>query len=158
VLCPWYDTPAWDVPIEAEARTQNIKDSCVVLYWAERAMKPNETREMAFTYGLNTLSAGEGTDRLALTVGGSFVVGHTFTATAYIKEPFKGQKVRLVLPPGLALAPGQADEQTIEAAEGDSQVSWRVRADKAGTHQVRAVSGTAGAAHQVVISNRSLFR
>jgi hypothetical protein len=146
------------VPIEDEAKNQPIKDSCVVLYWAERDMKAGEVRDMAFTYGLNAVSALEGTGKLALTVGGSFVVGKTFTVTAYVKEPQPDQKVKLILPEGLSFVAGQQEEQTVEAKGEVSQVSWRVHSDKVGSHLLRAVSGSTGVLHKVTVSNSSLFR
>ena len=74
-------------------------------------MPAGARRDMAFTYGLNAISSPEGTGGLALTVGGSFVVGNTFTATAYVKDPQPDQKVRLILPEGLSFVAGQEEEQ-----------------------------------------------
>jgi hypothetical protein len=162
VVRPWSNTPAWDMPpLEEEARNQPIKDSCVVLYWPERDMKPGEARELAFTYGLNAITVPEGTANLALTVGGSFVAGNTFTAVAYVKDPQPDQKVKLIVPEGLSLVAGQKAEQVVPAAEGQggvSQVSWRVRSERAGTYALQAVTGITGVQHKVTISNSSLFR
>jgi hypothetical protein len=162
IIRPWYDTPAWEMPpIDDEAKNQPIKDSCVVLYWQEREMKPGEVRDLAFTYGLNAITAPEDTANLAVTVGGSFVVGNTFTVTAYVKDPQPDQKVKLILSEGLSFVPGQQAEQTIPAVEGQgdvSQVSWRVHSDKAGTHVLQAVSGITGVQHKVTIKDSSLFR
>src|SRR5260370_15647307 len=96
-------------------------------------MSPGEKREMAFTYGLGKISVegGEG-QKLGLTAGGSLRPGGEFTVTAYVKNPRQGQKVKLFLPPDLALVEDQNAEQTMEAVAGQdySQASWRVRSSK----------------------------
>jgi hypothetical protein len=159
ILCPWEsDAVGWEVKIADENKDKDIRDTCVVLYWAEKSMDSGEVRHLAFTYGLNPISTPEGSGNLALTVGGSFVAGNTFTATAYVKDPQAGQTVKLTLPEGLSFVSGQQAEQAVEARAGYSQVSWRVHSDKAGDYVLRATSGTAGVGHKVRITTGSLFR
>jgi hypothetical protein len=159
VICPWEsDAVGWEIPIAEEGKDKPIEDSCVVLYWQERDMPPGEVREMAYTYGLNALSAPEGAGNLALTVGGSFVSGSEFTATAYVKNPEEGQKVTLLLPQGLSLVHGQDQEQEVKGKGDYSQVSWRIHSDNAGEYLLRATSGLSGVQHKVRISTGSLLR
>jgi hypothetical protein len=159
IVCPWEsDAVGWDVKIAAENKDKPIKDTCVVLYWAEKSMDAGEVRHMAYTYGLNPISTPEGAGNLALTVGGSFVVGSDFTVTAYVKNPQPGQQVTLTLPEGLAFVSGQKPEQAVEGKGDYSQVSWRVHSKKPGEYVVRATSGTAGVGHKVRITTGSLFR
>jgi hypothetical protein len=162
LICPWEsDAVGWDVAISEENHNKKIDDSCVVLYWAEREMKAGAVRDMAFTYGLNAISAPEGSGNMALTVGGSFVADNDFTATVYIKNPKDGQTVTLVLPEGLSFAAGQSAQQAVPPVHGQddySQVSWRVHSSKPGKFNLRATSGVSGVVHRVKISSGSLFR
>jgi hypothetical protein len=143
------------------------KDSCVVLYWAEETMPPEDGRRaMAFTYGLGKLSSSDtGNSRLSLTAGGSFRPGGLFTVTAYVKQPGPGQHARLSLPRGLALAPapnGEAPTEDVLVEKGTdySQVSWRVRVDSAageGPYTLTVASGTALETFTVRIGKKSIF-
>jgi hypothetical protein len=150
----------WEEEIPEDEKGKPIDDTCVRLFWAYRTMNPGETRHMAFSYGLNAVSAPEGTGNLLLTAGGSFVVGNEFTVHAYIKKPAEGEKVKLVdLPAGLTLAAGQEAEQTVQAKGDYTQVSWRVHSDQVGDYKVQAIStGGARALLKVPIRARSLFR
>lgn len=141
-------------------------DSCVVIYWPEEMLKSGETRTMAYTYGLGTVtSAGGGEGKVALSLGGQFQPGRTFTVTAYVKDATDGQKLTLRLPAQVEL---EEDEQatkaiTPEPGKGVSQVSWRVRAKEVGEFKIE-VSLTDGAGrtlgttpYSVRIRRASLF-
>jgi hypothetical protein len=114
---------------------------------------------MAFSYGLNAISAADGEGTLALSTGGTYQVGKEFTATAYVKKPRAGQVVRLDFPEAdISLAEGESAKQVIEGDGAFAQVSWRMRATHEGTHALRATSGQARASLQVKITSRGLFR
>jgi hypothetical protein len=152
LICRWpgNSEELWDWTPKPMNDPPDKKDSCVTMYWATERMSPHGKRSMVFTYGLGTLSSSSA--QLALTVGGAFRPGGTFTVTAYVKSPQDGQRVRIELPPGLALVPGQELEQPVRRDPGGySQVSWRVRADAAGRYPVRATSGSASAESMIQI-------
>jgi hypothetical protein len=160
VIRPFDQSEArWEPELDPKAAKATIKDSCILLYWEYREMPAQEERHMAFSYGLNAISAPEGSGNLALTVGGSFVVGNDFTVTAYVKDPKAGQKVKLLdLPAGLELLAGEKAEKEV-AAKGDmSQVSWGIRSKKTGVYSLTATSTGARAAYKVKITDVSLFR
>lgn len=139
------------------------KDSCVTLYWAYRVMNAHEKRQLAFTYGLGSISTTPGAGgkgRLALSVGGSFRPGGDFTVTAYIQGPKEGQKVVLQLPEGLTFAGKQEAEQDVQPEKGKdyTQVSWRVHARNAGEYILKAdLVGEASEQLKVQIREGSIF-
>jgi hypothetical protein len=159
VVCHW--------PMNSEVRwrwdpapmnqPENKKDSCVVLYWAERMMAPDERRDMAFTYGLNTISSlNSGNAALSLTAGGSFRPGGTFTLTATVAKPEAQQKVTLEpLPKGVVLADKEVAEQVL--AEGQAQVSWRLRGQEEGEHTLVVRYGRGSEKYHVKITKKSIF-
>ncbi|HEX5270602.1 MAG TPA: hypothetical protein VFW33_08960, partial [Gemmataceae bacterium] len=128
-------------------------DSCVFLFWAYDQMPPGETRKMAFTYGLNTVSGvGGGDGKLALTSGGSTRPGGEFTVTAYVKDAADGQVVKLTLPEGFSFVKGHEAEKTVETGGQLAQVSWRVRSGpREGEFTLEASSGGARATRSVRI-------
>jgi hypothetical protein len=149
----------WDADIPGDEMGKPIDDSCVLLFWDYRVMTPDETRHMAFSYGLNAFSSPEGSSNLLLTAGGSFTPGNEFTVTAYITKPAEGDKVKLEdLPEGLHLVDGQQQEQVIDAKSDYTQVSWRIHSDKAGAYDVRAASSRGARALLKVRITSSLFR
>ena len=101
---------------------------------------------------------------MALTSGGNYFKGGTFTVTAYVKNPQGGQKVLLRLPPGLAFDGSEPQEKPIAPEPGKSytSVSWKVKAKEAGTHNIEADLSTGAAKlltakHDVRIGTSSLF-
>jgi hypothetical protein len=149
----------WDETIPDEEKNVTISDSCILLFWDYRTMNPGEKRSMAFTYGLNAITAPEGGGNLSLTAGGSFVVGGNFTISAIVKAPIEGEKVTLgEVPAGLTLATGQEHEQTVQAKGDYTQVSWRVHSDKVGDYLLK-VSSSRGSriGLKVNISKSGLF-
>lgn len=163
-ICRWPGSEArWDWPplaINDNSDGGRDKDSCVVLFWNARKLNPKERRDMAFTYGLNKISTtGKFGSKLGLTAGGDFRVGGEFTLTAYLRNPEPGQKVTLeALPAGVALAEGQKAEQA-PAVRGDyTQVSWRLRGQKAGEFALEVTSGPLRESYTVRIRDSSLFR
>jgi hypothetical protein len=91
---------------------------------------------------------------------GSSKVDRTFTATAYIKDDTAtGRKIKLELPAGLALAPGQKAEQDVPrpGQQGYAQVSWRIRSTGVGTYKVKVNVSGIKAEREVRITETSLF-
>jgi hypothetical protein len=128
----------WDVPVVPIKTLASNPDSAVVIYWDAKELAPGKSREMAFTYGLGQVT---GKSKLALTAGGSFVVGGEFTVTAYIKDPRPDQKVTLILPEGFSLVDGDK-EMDVPPLPRDgsttiSPVTWRVKAGGEGTHTIK---------------------
>jgi hypothetical protein len=163
VICRWpgNSEKRWDWEYKAMNDPPEKKDSCVVLYWEEQLMEPNAKRAMAFTYGLGRI-ASSGSGQLGLTVGGSFQPGKVFTVTAYVKDPEEGQKVKLILPRSMSLAPGedgqdQKEEQTVEKGGDYSQVSWRVKPSEEGMLTLEVASGRDLERVRVQIKRAGLF-
>ena len=134
------DKDIWDVPLEP---IKAVQDSCVVMYWEPAQLGAGQYREVAFTYGLGHVSIGPAA-RVGLTVGGAMLVGSDLTVVALIADPQPDQKVELVLPPGLTLAPGSTATQLVQPSteknkEGKplpSPVTWRVRAATEGSFNI----------------------
>jgi hypothetical protein len=160
VICRWPSSEerwAWEYAPMNEPPDER-GDSCVVLYWAERAMNPKEVRHMAFTYGLNTISSVEsGNADLSLTAGGAFKPGGVFTLTATVTNPRPGQKVRVHLPAGLALVPGEPAELDLDHRGAQTQATWRVRAEKVGRFDISVTTGAIEEGYRVTITTRSIF-
>jgi hypothetical protein len=159
LICRWPKTGEvrWQWNPEALNYPPNKKDSCVALYWLHRKMAPREKRDLAFTYGLGTLS-GTDSGRLALTGSGAFRPNGTFTVVAYVKNAEPGQTVTLRLPEGLALAKDEVAQKSLEGGKDVTQVSWRVRAEKVGDYTLDAeLTGVARARYSVRIRDRAIF-
>lgn len=159
LICRWPGNSEvrWDWPPRSINEPADEKpDSCVALYWAYRRMEPGERRDVAFTYGLGTMSGGSG--RIGVACQGATRPGGVFTVTAYVKEPTPGQRVRLSLPDGLSLEAGEAEEKPVAAEAGrDGQTSWRVRAERVGEYELEVRSGTIRQAHRVSVNAQSIF-
>jgi hypothetical protein len=145
----------WSVPVLPIRALQKIDpdappDSAVVIYWEEKDLAPDKTRDVGFTYGLGDVSGGEGKGRLALTAGGSFAPGGAFTVTAYVSNPTPGQTVTLTLPDSFEFISGAATQPVppvpADAASRNSPVTWKVRASQRtgdATLKARTSSGDA---------------
>ncbi len=134
-------------------------DSCFVMYWDKKELKPGESREMGFTYGLGSVTVG-GSGKLALTVGGRMFTGGELTVVALVADP-TAKTATLELPPGLEHIDPAKKTQPIEKVlrEGrPSPVTWQVRATRDGEHLLR-VTTDSGLTNQrkVKISAKSLF-
>jgi hypothetical protein len=134
-------------------------DSCVVIYWEPRDIGPNKTRDVAFTYGLGSISADG--DRLGLTVGGSFQSGGELTVVALISDK-AAKEVTLKLPPGMSLIDSkQKLTQPVPPIRADRAVpvTWRVRASVPGSRQEISVATDYGlrTMRRVTIGAQPLF-
>jgi hypothetical protein len=125
----------WSYPIE------NMRnDSAVVLYWSDKDIPAGGKRTIGFAYGLGQIASS---DKLGITLGGSFDIGQAFTVTAYVEKPQAGQTLRLQLPDGLALVNGAQTQAVAPApAGGTSLVTWKVRVDRTGTFRLVVNSST----------------
>lgn len=176
VICRWPDNSEtrWDWPFQAMNEPANReKDSCVAMFWADRAMKPREERTLGFTYGLGQIygeasggsaeggySSSASAGKMRLMTAGSYKIGRTFTATLYVRgDMLVGQKTSLELPPGLVLADGQSAEQAVPrmGPGGYTQVSWRVRSEKTGKFTLKANLAGYDSRQEVTVTQNSLF-
>src|SRR5262249_30546729 len=157
-----------DWAYEPMDKNPNAKDSCIVLYWQQTNMKPDEHRNLAFTYGLGrVLSDLSGDDKTKVAGGGKMrlLVGRAslkkpFVATAYIKATDPAQTVTLRLPDGLSFMPKEKADKSVPppGPAGYSTVTWKLKANKEGTYVIEADAPTIGkATEQVIINKDSLF-
>ncbi len=137
-LTAWVSNPGWEVPVREIGQ-----DSAVVMYWAEKNLKPGEKRHLGFAYGLGGITSKKGSP-LGVTVGGAFEQGTQLTVTAYVHGAKKGQTVELTLPNGLELIQGQAKVNVPPPPPGKkmSIVTWKARAQKIGQYTLRVQSST----------------
>jgi hypothetical protein len=136
----------WEVPV-LNIHTLREADSAVTIYWEEKDLFPGQSREVGFSYGLGSVSAGEGAGKLALTVGGSFRPRGEFTVTAYVSNPVPGQKVTLLLPDGFDLIEGAAGQAVPplppDGSSRNSPVTWKVRGPRQeGRYNLKVQSST----------------
>src|SRR5262249_15946275 len=125
-----------DWQYEPMDKNPNARDSCVLLYWAQAKMKPDERRDLAFTYGLGRTLA-DTKDEATVPQGGKLrlftspgaATGRPFVVLGYVQGD---AKVTLKLPPDLTFAEGDKAEKTPGPANsaGYSQVTWRVEGPK----------------------------
>lgn len=150
----------WNVPV-FPMKTRPIADSAVVIYWNEKDLKPGDSREVGFAYGLGSVSSSEG-GKLGLTMGGSFTPGGQFTVTAYVNNPSPNQKLTLKLPEGFALVTGDYEQRVPPLPPGasskNSPVTWKVRAGTRGTYSLKVESNTGISQTQTItIRSKSIF-
>ena len=145
-----------------EVPLKNIaEDSAIVLYWNPINMKPGESREMAFSYGLGNLSGG----KLGLTIGGTLAVNREMTVVAYVADPRPGEIATLRLPEGFDLLGGSAAAQPVPTAQRGpdgklrpSPVTWRVRPTIDGRHILTVTtSRNLSVSQPVTIRKKGIF-
>jgi predicted secreted protein len=124
---------AWDVPMR-----NMFDDSCVVLYWPEKAIKPGEKRTIGFAYGLGNVTIN---DKLGITLGGQFEPGQNFTVSAYVENPVAGQTLKLELPDGLRRVEGD-QMQNVALGGKTSIVTWKVLVERTGEFKLKVISST----------------
>ncbi|MEI2692381.1 MAG: hypothetical protein V9H69_22760 [Anaerolineae bacterium] len=104
-------------------------DSAVALYFDPQPLAPGEQRTIVAYYGLGGISSTEsGNAGLSLAFNRSVKQGSSFWVVALVLQPQAGQRVRLDLPSGLVLAPGNTAEQPVSDDGEFTQVSWLVEA------------------------------
>jgi hypothetical protein len=164
VICRWPKEAGgqyarWKWEFEPINQVPTDKDSCVALYWSALMMNEGETREMAFTYGLNAISSEENTQgpKLGLYAPGRVRAGDEFTATVYVKKAQADKPVELTLPAGFVLLSGEPS-QSIKAGGEYTQVSWRVRAGATGDYTLTAGHDGVRVKRDVsVVNKKSIF-
>ncbi len=165
----------WDDFLETQKDITEANDSCVIIYWRYQKMSPNEVRNFAFTYGLSEMvlsnsgeppAIGEKSHEtiMALRAPAFVQPGKDFPLSAYVWNGEKGQKVTVQLPPGLELAPDEEAVKTLDKGGVERQLlSWKVRAQKAGTFPIEATTRKPGdkadvkAKRDVVVKENSIF-
>jgi hypothetical protein len=157
VLCQWKDKDVrWDWDFKPLSANAQEKDSCVVVYWPVQSLAAGVKRAMAFTYGLGRATSTSGDD-FELQIGRGAIRPHQeFTVTAWARSPQPSQIVRIHLPEGFSLAPGQAEEQT--SAKESGQVSWTLQAGDSGSYHLTVTSGMNRADQNFEVRKPSGFR
>src|SRR5262249_20184780 len=152
----------WEVPA-LPIKTLRPGDSCVTMYWNERAIGPGEKREVGFAYGLgNVASDKAAAGRLGLSVGGSFKPGGEFTLTALVSNPQRNESLSLELPAGFELVGGEATQKVPEvpadAVRRTSPVTWKIKAGAEGSYALQVKSSSGAVQVQPVrIRSTSIF-
>jgi hypothetical protein len=161
VLCDRPDNPTvgwkWDHrTVQPSGKLGS--DVCAVLYWDQCTMKPTEQRELAFTYGLGKSKSDVGGQRECPNGGRLrlFCAGAStrkpFPIILYVKAADPDQIVTLHLPEGMTLAEGQQTERPVPppGEHGYAQVTWLVKASKAGQYSIRVEAPGIGRAEEPV--------
>lgn len=148
-------------------KNPNAKDSALVLYWAQANMRPNETRDLAFTYGLGRIVSDQSGKTGEDKTGGKMrlfcpraSLKKPFVATAYIKAVDPEQMVTIMLPSGISLADGEKAEKKVpqKNADGYSQVTWKLKASKPGEYELKADAPSIGiASERIRVVESSIF-
>jgi hypothetical protein len=147
----------WEVPV-FPIKANKPPDSAVTIYWNPVPIDAGKSREVAFAYGLGSVSAGEGGGQLGLSVAGSFAPRGEFTLTAEVRNPVAGQTLTLTLPEGFDLVTGGLT-QPVPVGGSASAVTWKVRGGpRQGTYTLGVKSSTGVAQTQKVdIKVRGIF-
>ncbi|MCI0459072.1 MAG: hypothetical protein L0Z62_19115 [Gemmataceae bacterium] len=130
----------WEIPVRPFG-----DDSAVVLYWDDRELEAGKKRELAFTYGLGSVSSDAG--KLGIAVGGDFIVGGELTVVGLVSEPQPGQTLELKLPASLKFADNETATKPVPQAQVAGRpvpVTWRVRStqvDPAAAVEIRSSTG-----------------
>ena len=147
----------WEVPVFS-IKANNPPDSAVTIYWNPVTIDTGKSREVAFAYGLGSVSAGEGGGQLGLSVAGSFAPRGEFTLTAEVRNPVAGQTLALTLPEGFESVTGDLT-QPVPRGSSASAVTWKLRAGpRQGTFTLGVKSSTGVSQSQKVdIKVRGIF-
>jgi hypothetical protein len=135
----------WQVPL-LDMQFGGRSDSAVTMYWKEQELAPNAKREVGFAYGLGDFAGAGG--RIGLSTGGDYSVGGTFTVTALIDNPKRGETATLKLPEGFELEEGEATQNVPppqNAKDARSPVTWKVKAKEKGRKVIRVSTSTGDA-------------
>jgi predicted Ser/Thr protein kinase len=147
----------WEVPV-VPMRTISPPDSAVVIYWDEQPLPAQAVRDLGFTYGLGHVVADEGGGKLAVTAGGLFEPGVSFTVTAYARDPQRGQRLTLTVPDGFEIRDGKVEQAVpplpANANSPISPVSWKVRTPPRAGKYTFVVQSSSGERQSLVITLR----
>jgi hypothetical protein len=162
----------WDVPVLDIRRLNELvessgeradPDSCVVMYWNPQPLGPGKKREVGFSYGLGTVSSGEGgQNRLALTVGGRLVAHGEFTLTALVHDPRPDEMLTLTLPADFSLVEGKETQAVpplpAESTQRNSPVTWKIKAAGDGRYTLKVKSSRGATQTQAIrIRTKGVF-
>jgi serine/threonine protein kinase len=114
----------WDVPVHS-IKANTPADSAVTIYWDPKTIDAGKSREVAFAYGLGSVSASEG-GQLGLSVAGSFAPRGEFTLSVEVRNPINDQTLTLTLPEGFDLLTG-GFIQSVPPNSAVSAVTWKIR-------------------------------
>ncbi|NBR06330.1 MAG: hypothetical protein EBT92_11215 [Planctomycetes bacterium] len=123
----------WLVPIDPFRR-----DSAIVMYWKPAIVKPGESYECAFSYGLQPLTKSVGANGIAISTGGVFEKGKNAIIIAYVDQPKIGDFVTLDLPEGLKISTKTPVKQKVKYIPGQpyGQVTWQIKLEEDGMKKV----------------------
>jgi hypothetical protein len=134
----------WDVPL-LPMGTLNLNDSAIVMYWKQEVLKPGQTREVGFEYGLWNLASKS--SQLATTLDGAFRPDGALTVVAYVGRTVpEGTTLTLTLPEGFQFLEG-TETQTVPKLPDDAKISsrpltWKVKAGPTGKYQFTVKTST----------------
>jgi hypothetical protein len=137
----------WEIkPVREAVLNKDRWNSCIVMYWPERVMKPHEKRIFVFTYGLGRIvhEYGAADPHLALTYGPRPVPGGEFTIMAWLKNANRRRNVELTLPEEFKLVEGARRQKGPIGGDALTQVSWRIRVDPGTLPDTYSVDATNG--------------
>jgi len=146
----------WEVPV-LPIKSTTPPDSAATIYWEPRELRPHETREVGFAYGLGNVASSSG-GALGLTAGGSFEPSGEFTVTALVSRPQSGENATLTLPEngGFKLLDGDETQAvpplSRDAQSRNSAVTWRIQAPAEGGRFRLDVKLSTGAAQSLNIT------
>ena len=119
-------------PLTRCGQANDTPDSAIGLYFDPQPLGPGASRTLVTYYGLGGISSTESRNAtLSLSFNRQVNQGDEFWITALVGTPQAGQGVRLELPDGLVLSNGMVAEQPVSPGGDFTQLSWRVKAEKA---------------------------
>ncbi len=152
VLCHWNTNGNLSNPFA----TNMGNDSCIIMVWPDQALPAGQKREMGYAYGLGSITVADPGGTLAVTLGGNFDIGQSFTITAYVNKPAPGQTLDLELPAGLERIKGDAKQSVPPATVGNTSiVSWEAKVLETGVFPVKVKSSTGVTQTKIVTIARS---
>jgi hypothetical protein len=138
----------WDVPV-LPIKTFKLNDSAVTIYWKEEPLKPGQTREVGFEYGLGDL-VGQGS-RLAATVDGAFRPDGELTVVAYVNRTnaqTDDETVTLNALDGFKFLVGDKTQHlpklAKDVANANVPITWKLQAPAAAAKYELTVTSSSG--------------
>ena len=104
-------------------------DSAIGIFYEIRTLSPGESRYLAYSYGLGTISSTRTKNaKLSLSANGPFHAAGKFWLTVLVQNPRNGQQVRVCLPDGMAFAAEHSETKPVmENDAGFTQLSWLIQ-------------------------------
>jgi predicted secreted protein len=118
-------------------------DSAIIMVWPDQNLPPGQKREMGYAYGLGSVTVADPGGTLAVTLGGNYDIGQSFTITAYVNKPVAGQTLTLDLPPGLERIKGEQTQSVATPTVGNTSIiSWEAKVLQTGVFPLKVRSST----------------